>query len=276
MTHAADLSATGALWDTAEAKVSSLTDALTSVQAQLVVALGAPATATPSGKSMPQVESDPRFRRVLGIDRWGTVDVATALRPYPVGWVDTSNAGHYSGSTLTSVTDELLVVRLATLGGVPWVTALVPTATLAPQTYGKYEVRFRAHGDGGYKTAWLLWPDDNVWPAHGEIDFPEGPIGGNFSAFAHYALASGGQAAISLNISDTDWHTCTVEWTPGLEVFKVDGAEVGRSTKAVPFTPMHWVLQSECNTTPRSGVKPPAASVATIEIEYVTVATYVA
>ena len=41
------------------------------------------------------------------------------------------------------------------------------------------------------------------------------------------------------------WHTYTIEWSPGLVVFRVDGDEIGRTTKRVPNTPMHWVLQTE-------------------------------
>jgi len=40
------------------------------------------------------------------------------------------------------------------------------------------------------------------------------------------------------------WNTATIEWTPGLLVFSLNGAEVRRVTTDVPRTPMRWGFQS--------------------------------
>ena len=47
----------------------------------------------------------------------------------------------------------------------------------------------------------------------------------------------------------SEWHTYTIEWSPDLVVFKLDGVEVGRTTERVPNTAMRWILQTETTLT---------------------------
>lgn len=247
----------------ADAEVSAL-------QAQLAAAQ-VPVVTSPSGLPMPAVEPA-GWTRVRGVTNWTGAEFGS----YPEPWFDTSNAGLYCGDKLTIATDSLLITRLATVGGQPRVTAITPGSGLPAQTFGRYSARARMWANGpGYKTAWLLWPDDNKWPSHGEVDFPEGPIGaGQDSAFLHYASATGGQVGFKMPAHlDSDWHTYTVEWSPDRVVFYLDDVVVGTATSQIPQTPMHWVLQNECDTTPRSGIKPPASTVATVEWDWYTIAT---
>ena len=55
-------------------------------------------------------------------------------------------------------------------------------------------------------------------------------------------------------------------------MFLLDDAVVGTSTKLVPATPMHWVLQCETEIG-STAVIPAAATVATIEVDWITMAT---
>lgn len=100
------------------------------------------------------------------------------------------------------------------------------------------------------KLAWLLWPDDDQWPLHGEIDFPEMKLAGNVEAYHHYARAAQEphQDAYTTTVNpsvDGLWHTATVDWQPGHIYFMLDGILVGHSTLYVPNLAMHWVWQSE-------------------------------
>ena len=115
------------------------------------------------------------------------------------------------------------------------------------QTYGRYAVRFRADAIRGYKTAFLLWPDSNVWPRDGEIDFPEGDLTGNIFAAMHRQGATVGwdQDVFNSQATYPPWHTAVIEWTPGAVRFILDGKVLGVSTERIPNTPMHWVLQTE-------------------------------
>ena len=174
-------------------------------------------------------------------------------------------------SKVLSVHDGALDYYIHSENGVhmvsaPWVT------TTKGQAYGRYSVRFKADALPGYKTAWLLWPDSESWPADGEIDFPEGNLGStdHINAFAHYASSAGGQDAFSTSATYSSWHTATVEWIPGKITFYLDGAVIGTSTKMVPTNPMHWVLQTETNL---DGYAPADSVAGHVYVDWVSVWT---
>jgi beta-glucanase (GH16 family) len=113
--------------------------------------------------------------------------------------------------------------------------------------YGAYAIRFKSDSIPDYKTAFLLWPDSNTWPADGEIDFPEGDLNSTMGAYMHQQGATLGsqQNAYSTNTTYTAWHTAVIEWTPNLCRFILDGQVIGTSYSLIPNSPMHWVLQAE-------------------------------
>ncbi len=204
------------------------------------------------------------FLSVYG-DRWGA---------YPEPWRDTSGRGMYSPGRTLSVSGGKLSIHVHSEGGQAYVAAPQPRlngpGTPAGQgvLYGRFSVRFRADAVQGFKTAWLLWPDSEVWPADGEIDFPEGSLDATISAYAHYARESGGQDAFEgSGARYGDWHVATTEWTPGKVVFLLDGKVIGTSTRYVPSTPMHYVLQTE---TELSGPDPAPEAAGNVEIDWFT------
>jgi beta-glucanase (GH16 family) len=114
----------------------------------------------------------------------------------------------------------------------------------------------------------LLWPDDGVWPAHGEIDFPEASLDGaeTMSAFVHYGSGgSGAQDIIDTSAKYDVWHTATTEWSPGQVKVYLDGSLVGTSNHS-PSTAMHWVLQTE---TGDSGCVPADSTAGHVQIDWV-------
>lgn len=183
-------------------------------------------------------------------------DVPTRSFPgdaYSSRWVtyddhhpDTSGKGVMMPSRVITVHDSLLDFHLRTENGVPLGAAALPVLPSGTgQAFGRYSVRYRADSLPGFASAWLLWPDSEQWPAHGEIDFPEGELDSPVNAFLHYAHPDGGQDAFCGLGSWQGWHTATTEWTSGRVQFFLDGALVGTSTTQVPTEPMHWVLQNE-------------------------------
>ena len=169
-----------------------------------------------------------------------------SLFAYPLGWLDTSKNGQYNPSKTLSVDNSQLHIHLYAENTNFWVSAPLPA--LPTMTYGRYEECFRvSQSSGSYKVAWLLWPDSNLWPNDGEIDFPETNLNSTISAYMHFANASGGQDAYSTSviISDGLWHVAITEWTAGQVLFYLDGNLIGNSTTQVPSKPMHRVWQSE-------------------------------
>lgn len=178
-------------------------------------------------------------------DRWSV---------YEDGAADTAGQSggpsRYFPSRVVSVHDGVLDKYLHLSGQMPVAAALLPKIS-APQTYGRYAVRFRADPIPGFKVAWLLWPDSGIWPAEGEIDFPEGDLDGSIQAFMHYRGATSGseQAAFNTRQSFSDWHTAVIEWTPTAVTFFLDGQIIGQSRTHIPDQPMHFVLQTETSLT---------------------------
>jgi len=192
--------------------------------------------------------------------RWGA---------YPSPWKDTSGNGVYNPAKTMSAVGGAMDLWVHTESGVHYVAA--PQPKLPTMTYGRFSARFQADSTPGYKVAWLLWPDSGVWPADGEIDFPEGDLNSNMSAFAHFASSGGGQDAFTLSTTFTGWHTATIDWTPGKLVFYLDGKVIGVSTKLVPSKPMHWVMQTE---TTLNGTAPSSSASGHVRVDWVTAYTY--
>lgn len=191
-------------------------------------------------------------------------------KAYLKGWRDTSKNGTYDPA-IVSVRDGILRKRLHTDNGVIKVAAILPRLPGDDdQLYGRYSIRFRADPVAGYKVAWLLWPESEVWPRDGEIDFPEGNLNGRIHAFMHHQNGTwgGDQAAFSTTATFPRWHIATTEWSKDLCVFYLDGVEIGRSTQRVPNTPMRWVIQTE---TALNGVTPDPRASGFVEIDWVAV-----
>ena len=232
----------------------------------------------PSGQSMP-VGNLPGWHQVFA-DNFST---PVALGSFPAAaasrWsdyfypaTDTSGHGTYWPEKVVSIHDGMMDLYLHTVGGVHAVAAPQPKITPSDpygQLYGRYSVRFRVTNPMAcYKTAWLLFPDDGVWPAHGEIDFPEASIDGSetISAFVHYDQGGDAQDSFDTAAKYDVWHTATTEWTPTGVRFYMDGVSIGTSTHS-PTTSMHWVLQTE---TGLSGCVPADSTSGHVLIDWVT------
>lgn len=66
-----------------------------------------------------------------------------------------------------------------------------------------------------------------------------------------------------------DWHTVTLEWSPGRITYLLDGRTVGTTTSSVPSRPMRWILQTESN-----GSTPNPAVAGHVLIDWVTIHTW--
>jgi beta-glucanase (GH16 family) len=197
-------------------------------------------------------------------------------KSYPDGTPDTSGHGRYEPTDVVSIGCGLMHIDMHTANGVHEVAAVVPTipGATGPEgglNAGMYEIRFRATvATDAYKVAFLLWPDSERWPADGEIDFPEGGLGTTIGAYMHHqgGTSQDDQDLYATNATFTTWHTATIVWRPdlGFTSFSLDGNLVGRSTAAVPDTPMHWVLQCE---TAETGPAPPDDVATEVQVAWV-------
>jgi beta-glucanase (GH16 family) len=193
------------------------------------------------------------WRQVFTEDFTSAVALGSWPGAYASKWADYTYAGSHDtngGAEWNTVKDVSVSggtadYYLHSENGQAYSAALLPRA--AAQTYGRYQVRFKVDpGMTGWKSAWLLWPDDEIWPDHGEIDWPEGDLTDEMVGFMHYADPNGGQDWAPSNVAfASDWHTATTEWLPGSVKYYLDSTLVGTFTYKVSNYPMHWVLQSE-------------------------------
>jgi len=215
--------------------------------------------ASPSGQPMPlgdlagwrQVFTED-FTSDLALGSWpGSYATKFDQYDYPDNPPDTNGGGVWRTGKDVSVSGGMADYYLHSENGVAYSAAILPRTPT--QTYGRYQVRFKVDpGMTGWHSAWLLWPDDDVWPAHGEIDWPEGSLTGTMDAFMHYADPNGGQDWAPSNATFTSgWHTATTEWLSGSVKCYLDGNLVGSFTTKIPNLPMHWVLQSESGSAQR-------------------------
>jgi hypothetical protein len=227
-------------------------------------------TTTPSGTYLPPTWSDDFTGENVPLGTWtgcssnGPVqsshctglpaNVDSKWWAYPSGWQDTSKLGTYNPAKTLSIANGQMTIHLNRDSTGTWVAAPLPKLPNAVgkdggQQYGTYSVTWKAdQPTAGFKLAWLLWPDSGTWPGDGEIDFPEGSLGGSISAFMHRQGGTSGssQDAYSTGVPMAGaWHTTVVDWQADHCDFYVDGKLVGHSTSAIPNTPMHLVLQSE-------------------------------
>ncbi|HEY9311188.1 ricin-type beta-trefoil lectin domain protein [Williamsia sp.] len=174
-------------------------------------------------------------------------------RAYPKCYRDTYNARPYRSDQVLSVQNGTLNFHLHNVDGVP--AGANPSPVLVGdnqnQLYGRYSARMKVDNANlsQYYVAWLLWPQSEVWPRDGEFDFPEGELSGTVNGFHHYAGAAAcpscQESVTNLSARFTQWHTYTIEWSPGRIRYLLDNTVVLDSPRNVANTPMRWQLQTE-------------------------------
>lgn len=119
-------------------------------------------------------------------------------------------------------------------------------------TYGVFEWRSRRDVGDGISCLALHWPEDNEWPAHGEIDWIEDdPTGkpNEFTTTVHYEGADGSNEFDQLHVAGIDltkWHVWEAIWKRGSINLRCDGKTVAhRAAPFIPSTPMRLDFQAE-------------------------------
>jgi beta-glucanase (GH16 family) len=129
-------------------------------------------------------------------------------------------------------------------------------ASFCKTTYGRYSIRFKVTGAGGYGTAMMLWPNSDTW-SDGEIDYPEGDFDGTMQIFHHtmdpVKCADGcSETDYSFNtgVGFREWHTANTEWLPGKVSYYLDGNLLHTVTTSVPATGHRMTIQMAPTSAP--------------------------
>jgi hypothetical protein len=204
---------------------------------------------------------------------------------YADGTKDTSGNNNgtnsvYMPSTNLSCTGSKLVTLCNVVSGqaraATWVA--MPGGTIG-QLYGRFSVCYRVPTRfHGFKIAFLMWPNSDVWPRDGEIDWPEGSLntGGVFGAnFLHQGSTAGSHAEFdhhryaSVPGPDGSWHVATLEWASTYLAAYWDGTLVGVTYDRIPNTAMYWALQTETDLDGYPTTYPTTGDTGTVEIDWI-------
>lgn len=179
---------------------------------------------------------------------------------YPAPWPDPPGNAHYDPSRVLSIHGSCLDTFLhvdpvkGPLAGT--VQPLIP----AGQTRLRVTTCQLVVPVAGFHKSDLLWPDANLWPQDGEIDWPECDLSptAKAAAFVHLQGGTSGGSQLAWSslyvLADGAWHTWTTEWVKDdhTGVYR-DGVLLHTFTEQQglePDTPMHFELQTGAPTTP--------------------------
>lgn len=111
----------------------------------------------------------------------------------------------------------------------------------ATQRYGRWESRIRVPVTdvyGLYHPVALLWPDTDVWPDDGEIDYFEtSSEAGSANSFSLHHAGSGSPNVMDVSC-DNGWHCWAVQWTPTAITAYKDGVAYRKITATAQFPPV--------------------------------------
>ncbi|MGI5136145.1 MULTISPECIES: glycoside hydrolase family 16 protein [unclassified Streptomyces] len=176
---------------------------------------------------------------------------------YPCGWYDTADprnhsdgndrvlGGEYRADDTVWVGpaeggDGRMHIRMyrPASGGDLHVAAVVPRAVMQ-QAYGKYSARVRVvRAAPGYKSAWLFYGGGC------EMDMYEQSWVDTVHFF-HHPCDGRPQGGADTGEPFTEWHTVSLEWTPGRARYYLDGHLYLSDHRGVASRPLSWVLQNE-------------------------------
>jgi hypothetical protein len=157
------------------------------------------------------------------------------------------NGGWFMPSHV-SVGGGILTVKGAkeqTPRGVLYATGGVSNHNVFSQKYGRFDVRFRMDRGVGIAYAILLWPTSGKWPPELDIIEDNGRDRQSTSATMHYD-PDDKKIQRQTRADFTQWHTATLEWTPGHLVYRLDGKVWATiDSSRVPDEPMDLALQTQ-------------------------------
>lgn len=196
------------------------------------------------------------------------------------GWGNNESQSYTDDPANVRVEDGVLKITAIAEGG-GYTSARIKTENLYEFTYGRVDVHAKLPSGGGtWPAIWTLGANfDSVgWPQCGEMDMMEhvGNDPGRVTAALHYPGYSGGGAVVgetTVGDSTSEFHTYTMEWTPEVIKFAVDGAVYHTFTNdgSTPFNSDFFIILNVAMGGTLGGDIDPGFDTATMEVDYVRV-----
>lgn len=207
--------------------------------------------------------------------KW-TYDLGTGSN----GWGNNEAQSYTSDAANVRVENGVLkITAIAENGG--YTSARIKTQDLYEFTYGRVDVSAKLpQGGGTWPAIWTLGANfDQVgWPECGEMDIMEhvGNDVGRVTAALHYPGFFAGNAVVGetqVEGATADFHTYTMEWTPDVVMFAVDGTvyHTFDNDGTTPFNSDMFMILNVAMGGTLGGDIDPAFDTATMEVDYVRV-----
>src|SRR5262245_10312735 len=159
------------------------------------------------------------------------------------GWrtVNNEQQAYIDSTGVLSVAGGVLTIRPQFRSGFKtpdgktfdFVSGRIDTRKKFDFTYGSAKARMKlASGAGLWPAFWAL--GNGRWPDTGEIDIMEHVGESSWTSVALHGPGYFGDTPLvkRATVDPTGWHVYSVDWTADVLVFRIDGAEIYRVTKA--------------------------------------------
>jgi beta-glucanase (GH16 family) len=198
-------------------------------------------------------------------DQWFSYDGQPAGDK--AGWFMPSHVS--VGNGLLTITGS----KEQTPNGLLYATGGVSNHNVFAQKYGRFDVRFRMDKGVGIAYALLLWPSSQQWPPELDVIEDNGHDRQTTSATLHYDRDDK-KIQRQTRADFTQWHTATLEWTPGRLVYRLDGRVWATiDSPHVPNEPMDLALQTQawgCGGTWEACPNSTTPPVVNLEVDWVS------
>lgn len=168
-----------------------------------------------------------------------------------VNWATNGPECYYSDPKYVNVAGGVLNINFVklpapvTCGGVgntsTYGSGFVHSKDKFSQAYGRWEIRAKMASGYGLDSALWLWPQNQLYPGHAEVDIaedfgwsPDAPVSSlHWTDPTNTIATSYNQCAISGGT--TSFHTYSMEWTSTAITFSYDGVQCYRATAWTPM-----------------------------------------
>jgi beta-glucanase (GH16 family) len=165
--------------------------------------------------------------------KWNVIVTGPTVNDEQQAYVDSSD--------VLTVSDGMLTIRPRFHQGFrtpegrtfDFVSGRIDTRGKFDFTYGSAAARMKlSTGAGLWPAFWAL--GSGRWPDSGEIDVMENVGVANWTSVALHGPGYFGNTPLMkrASVDVTTWHVYSVDWTPDLLVFRIDGNEIYRVSKA--------------------------------------------
>jgi len=165
--------------------------------------------------------------------KWNVIVTGRTVNDEQQAYIDSADVLSVGGGTLTIRPHLRRGFKTPEGKTFDFVSGRIDTRGKFDFAYGRAAARMKlAAGAGLWPAFWAL--GNGRWPDTGEIDVMENVGDASWASVALHGPGYFGDTPLVKRapVDVTGWHVYSVDWTPALLVFRIDGTEIYRAAKA--------------------------------------------